>query len=254
MSTLSKSIGFHTAPFELKFNKELDYEKLKEQTQILDIIAQMGNLHICILDFYKHSFFYVSDPFFLCENDMKESLNIGEAIVERIIYHDDKEGQREMKDAACVFFGKYDRETQKNIILYSSHRLMYQEGKEFMITNKFKPFMFDDNNNVWMAIGTTSFATKNQKIESYIEITNKNERYVYSRKKKDFILDSNTNLSNKEREVLNLAAQGCTTKDIAVHNNTSINTIKFHKQHILSKLKVQNISEAIQYAYAHNLI
>ena len=165
MSTLSKSIGFHTAPFELKFNKELDYEKLKEQTQILDIIAQMGNLHICILDFYKHSFFYVSDPFFLCENDMKESLNIGEAIVERIIYHDDKEGQREMKDAACVFFGKYDRETQKNIILYSSHRLMYQDGKEFMITNKFKPFMFDDNNNVWMAIGTTSFATKNQKIE-----------------------------------------------------------------------------------------
>ena len=48
--------------------------------------------------------------------------------------------------------------------------------------------MFDDTNNVWMAIGTTSFATKNQKIESYIEITNKNERYVYSQKKKDFIL------------------------------------------------------------------
>jgi DNA-binding NarL/FixJ family response regulator len=60
-------------------------------------------------------------------------------------------------------------------------------------------------------------------------------------------------LSDREREVLQLMAEGKTTKDIATHLNVSIKTVETHRTHIMAKLDIHSIAELTKYAIREGL-
>jgi DNA-binding NarL/FixJ family response regulator len=60
-------------------------------------------------------------------------------------------------------------------------------------------------------------------------------------------------LTAKEREVLQLLAEGKTTKEIASVLHVSIPTIDTHKQHIMEKLDLHSIAELTKYAVREGL-
>jgi len=52
------------------------------------------------------------------------------------------------------------------------------------------------------------------------------------------------NLSRREQEILELLAQGCSNKDIAVKLSISVETVTWHLRHIYSKLHVRSRTQA----------
>mgnify|MGYP006303808289 CR=1 FL=1 len=61
-------------------------------------------------------------------------------------------------------------------------------------------------------------------------------------------------LTEREREVLQLIAEGQTTKQIAGRLYVSVKTIKTHRQNILYKLKIYNIPHLVKYAIREGLV
>lgn len=55
-------------------------------------------------------------------------------------------------------------------------------------------------------------------------------------------------LSPKEREVLQLLAEGSSTKEIADRLKVSVKTVDTHRQHIMDKLGLRSIAELTKYA------
>ena len=60
-------------------------------------------------------------------------------------------------------------------------------------------------------------------------------------------------LSQREREVLQLLAEGVTVKEIAGTLNLSINTINTHRQNVMKKLDLHSIAELTKYAVREGL-
>ena len=61
-------------------------------------------------------------------------------------------------------------------------------------------------------------------------------------------------LSDREREVLGLIAQGLTTNAIAATLFLSPHTVQSHRDHIMAKLDLHSKAALIKYAIAHGLI
>lgn len=61
-------------------------------------------------------------------------------------------------------------------------------------------------------------------------------------------------LSDREREILVLLAEGHSLKDIATHLNLSVKTVDAHKVNLMRKLDLHDRSELIRYAIRHRLV
>jgi len=60
-------------------------------------------------------------------------------------------------------------------------------------------------------------------------------------------------LTNREREVLQLLAEGRTTKQIAEQLYVSVKTVETHRQHLMEKLDVRSVAELTKYAVREGL-
>ena len=70
----------------------------------------------------------------------------------------------------------------------------------------------------------------------------------------DFIISDSNVLSEREAQVLSQFATGYTQKEVAQQLDLSVNTVRSHADNILSKLEVNNQTEAIRVALQRGLI
>jgi two-component system, NarL family, response regulator NreC len=61
-------------------------------------------------------------------------------------------------------------------------------------------------------------------------------------------------LTSREREILQLLAEGKTNKEVAAILNLSVYTVETHRTHILQKLNLHNVPELILYAVRKGII
>jgi len=61
-------------------------------------------------------------------------------------------------------------------------------------------------------------------------------------------------LSPREREVLQLIAEGKTNKEIATHLNLSVYTVDSHRGKIMEKLNLHSTGELVRFAMKHGLV
>lgn len=61
-------------------------------------------------------------------------------------------------------------------------------------------------------------------------------------------------LTSREKEVLQLIAEGYTNNEIAVPLNISVKTVETHRAHIMSKLGIHDVAGLIKYAIKRGLV
>jgi len=61
-------------------------------------------------------------------------------------------------------------------------------------------------------------------------------------------------LTAREREIVQLLAEGRSTKEVACHLNLSVKTAETHRSNIMRKLGLHSVSELVLYAVRNNII
>jgi two-component system, NarL family, response regulator NreC len=79
------------------------------------------------------------------------------------------------------------------------------------------------------------------------------EDYVRVLKQKGAV-DTYDLLTSREREILQLLAEGKTNKEVATDLNISTYTVETHRSHILQKLNLHNSAEVVLYAVRKGLL
>jgi two-component system, NarL family, response regulator LiaR len=137
----------------------------------------------------------------------------------------------------------------------------WPEAKIIVVTS------FLDDEKVYPALeaGATSYMLKTSKAneianairatfygQSVLEPEVTNKVMTKMKQKKDPL--PHEELTNREMEVLLLMAQGKTNQEIADELFIAVKTVKVHVSNILSKLGVQDRTQAVIYAFKHSLV
>lgn len=137
----------------------------------------------------------------------------------------------------------------------------WPEAKIIIVTS------FLDDEKVYPALeaGATSYLLKTSKAEEIAaairatyngqsilepEVTGK----LMNRMRNNQEVQLHEQLTEREYEVLQLLAAGRTNQEIADELFIAIKTVKVHVSNILSKLEVQDRTQAVIYAFQHNLV
>jgi two-component system response regulator NreC len=71
---------------------------------------------------------------------------------------------------------------------------------------------------------------------------------------RNFVRQPVDQLTNRERQILQLLAEGCTAKDVAARLNISPYTVDAHRSRILKKLRLRGSTDLVRFALEHGLI
>ncbi len=66
--------------------------------------------------------------------------------------------------------------------------------------------------------------------------------------------NTRSKLTTKEREIVQLIAEGMANKEIVRKLKISINTVHAHRNNIANKLNIHKQTELVQYAFRENII
>jgi DNA-binding NarL/FixJ family response regulator len=75
----------------------------------------------------------------------------------------------------------------------------------------------------------------------------------YLKRSPDSTLSAESFLTNREREILQLIAEGESTKEIAFRLYVSIKTVETHRQQVMKKLNLHSVAELTRYAIREGL-
>ena len=118
-----------------------------------------------------------------------------------------------------------------------------------------------------LKVGASGYVVKDSAFAELIEGINamaQNRTYLCSKAAKVVFADYVKMLSNpewswdegltrREREILQLVAEGNTTKKIAAILHISVKTVDSHREHIMDKLNVHNVAGLTKYAIREGL-
>ncbi len=151
-----------------------------------------------------------------------------------------------IRDAHSKFFEDLlPEEKLEHSISYNFH--LERKNKQIPVNHKKIPILLDKSGHVWLTIGIISIASTHNIGQVQIKNERTKKSYFHDFEKSEWLLQDAVSLSDREREIIILSAQGLTNSAIAKRVHLSEASVKFYKTKVFRKLRVNNIAAAVGY-------
>jgi len=233
---------------------EDDYQMASKLVGVVGGLACTTYQGIYIIDYYKQNFLYVSDnPLFLCGKNPADICRKGHDFYLQNVPENEHNLLLAVNRAGFEFFDSIPVEQRMEYMISYEFHLDFKR-KPVLVNHKLKPIALDKNGHVWLACCMVSFSARKEAGHIHMHHINTNEEWEYSLAEMKWKKQEPMKLSDKEKEVLVLSAQGYTMEQIADKMQVSVNTVKFHKRNLFDKMHVESVVEALAYAQNSKLI
>jgi len=240
------------APVEpvLSDEKVVDYEKLKNVTLFLDKISDFLPQNSHIIDYYQQTFAFISKrSIFLCGYTEKEVKAMGYSFYTKILTPENLKKIIEINSAIANFFNDIPMEKKADSSIAYDLVLQRKDGNSFCINHKLKPFLFTEDDHIWLSIGCTrpSVDNKTGNLKCFFKKTN--EVFSYSFKYKKWEEQPPLVLSEIERFIVIETDKGILEKQLAYQLGCTRSNIRYYKNMVLKKTETKTMREAIYFLH-----
>lgn len=230
----------------------LDYAIFHKHVDILKQLDVLKTSSISIFDLFKKEHVYLSKTFELVLGyNIEEAHETGNSYFDSKVHPDDfvsllKAGSYFMKMAFAL-----SSERRKDYKVVMDYRIKNGKGDYVRVIEQFQGLELDHQGNIWLALCVMDISP-DQDLETPLRnriINIKNGDIFHFPDSSQYNIEtSHLSLTEREKEILKLVAQGLISKQIADKLYISVHTVNTHRQRIIEKLDVANTFEAIQYA------
>ena len=208
---------------------------------------------ICVIDFSRNDFLYVSDSMVsIFGEDKDKILEYGCDIYSMKLPTEELKTFLEINTNGFKFLNNIPtNEITEYTISYDIH--IIKGGKKQLFHHCLTPMLLTEDGKTWLALCTFSPSAGKKIGHVRVQKSGDSLFYEYDLLKHRWEEKITTQITDKEREILLLSMQGYTMNEISTRLCKSIDTIKLYKRMLFTKLDVKNITEAISHALNYRL-
>lgn len=231
-----------------------DYKNTAPFINAAKAMARTSSKAVMIIDYFKNDFLYISDNFaYWCAMTSDEIKKHGYKQYVSHVPEDEQQMLTELNAAGFKLFETFPVCERMNFTI--SYDFHFAKGRnKRLINHKLTPLALSPDGRIWLALCTICMSARKHPGHIIVTQAGSNMRYEYSLEKHRWTKKADERLSDTERDILALSAQGYTMADIADRLCKSIDTIKGCKRTLFARLDVGNIAEALSHAMNYNLI
>lgn len=231
-----------------------DYSKVENIINATNAFARSTYKCVYIIDYYQQDFLYISPNMaLLLGKSCEEIMDFGYRIYTDLVPEEDLKILLEINQKG---FLKLNEFTSNDKVKYSiSYDFRFMNGrKRRMVNHRITPILLDSNGNVWLALCTIALSSSKVAGNIILQKDGESAYWSYNLKSHRWDFCKGIVLSDTEKDVLVMSAQGIKMEEIASTLCKSVDTIKACKRVLFNKFHVGNISEAIAYASNYRLL
>lgn len=246
---------FFSSKNKIEKLSEIDFCQLSDYHEVLHAFARTTYTSVYVINYEKQAFEYVSEnPLFLCGHSAEEVKEMGYAFYFKYVAEEDLDLLAKINSIGFDYFEGIPLEERTRYTISYDFHLKSDKRKKILVHHKLTPVFLTESGKLWKAICVVSLSAERD--SGNIKITKQGDKEIFLF---DLMEDrwknvETINLSDREREILQLSIRGFTINEIAQETFVSPETIKFHRKKLFNKLKVTNISEAIFHAANNRLL
>lgn len=234
---------------------EIDPAALKYNTGVLEAFARAAGRSFYVIDYNKRGFAYVSPgSLFLCGHTAEEALGMGYSFYEKIMPEEDLDMLLEINRKGFELFHSIPIGQRINLTISYDFRLRQPDGQFIMVNHKLTPIQLTPSGEIWLALCSVVPSGRREPGNVFVRMNGELHLFHYSFSGQRWHDSEIISLTEREKEVLLFSVQGLTNEEAAERMFLDMNTVKFHKRHLFDKLRVRNITEAINFAYNNWLL
>ena len=233
---------------------EEEYKKADTVIKTFEAISRMTYQSLYIIDYFKKNFLFVSEnPLFLRGYSSEEIKKLGYLFYINHVPEKEQSMLTEINKSGFKFF--HEIPVDERLLYTISYDFHTQKGKkEILINHKLTPITLDKEGKIWLAACMVSLSSHNS--AGHIEMRKAGQKnyWTYLLEQHKWQECEGITLSNKEKDILTLSAQGYTMNEIADNLCIAIDTVKYYKRRIFERMEVKNITEALSFATNYKLL
>lgn len=238
--------------------KKISSRDLLQENDYLSVVEAFSRTtynSIYIIDYEKKGFDYVSsNPLFLCGHTPEEVKEMGYEFYFKHVPKKDIELLLKINTIGFDMYQNVPLEDRKEYTISYDFSIKTEGQNTILINQKLTPLFLNEEGKVWKAICIISLSPEQQSGNIKVYKNGDSAVLKYNLSKDYWETLQEIQLSDREKEIIQLSIRGYTINQIAEKIHLSSDTVKFHRKKLFDKLEVSNISEAIVYATNNMLL
>ena len=231
------------------------YNQTRICVSMAEALSRSTNHSIYIIDYNRKNFLFVSpNPLFLCGRSPEEVQQKGYAFYFEVVSPDEIKRLQEINEAGFRFYYNQPPEKRLDFSIEYNFHIRTSEKHAHLIHHKLTPILLSPTDDIWLALCTVSLSPEKNMGDVLISDHTCTDRYIYSFEGRRWHKQPELNLSDREKEILQLSVKGMSNMEIGENLFIDANTVKFHKKKLFEKLHAENITEAVGIAANLRLI
>lgn len=252
MNNISEILFNISSPTDIS---EADYRSLESKMDVVEAFARITSQGVFVADLFRNNFMYVSDsPLVLFGHTVEEAMQGGYSFLIANAAEEDRPMIKELVETVGNSHRWLtDKDSHIHTLSCNFHFLV--NGQPVLINHRVTPLARTKEGKAWLALCLVSPSPHSETGHIVATISTHDEYSVYAFENHRWNrIKDRLELTEDERMMLHLSAQGYTMNQIGAKMFRSVDTVKMYRRHVFNKLGVSNISEAIAFAYSFNLI
>ena len=229
--------------------EELDYSVVERHKQMLSRLAEVGNSGVTVFDLASGEHVFSSyNMHELFGFDLVSVEQIGNEYINSRTHPDDYLTLMRNGIALLQFLYSIEANERMNYKVINEYRILNAQGNYIRVIEHQQILELDSRGNIWLALAVLDISPNQEEYQGVkCQIFNYKTGEIVSVLALDHI-DSQIELTQREREILKLVRAGYLSKEISEMLSISVHTVNTHRQRILERLGVDNSMEAVKYA------